>query len=106
MQNIICDKAIGTADLLVNEPYLLLTYTTGFGEVPLEVKYFLSNPMNKQNIHYVVGSGNKNWGINYCKAAHIIEQNFNCELLQTFELSGNKFDIEKFKQNLEVIESE
>lgn len=106
MQNIECDKVVGTKDLMMNEPFLLLCYTTGFGEVPLEIKYFLSKQPNKENIRYVVGSGNKNWGINYCKAAHIISKNFDCELLQTFELSGNRHDIEMFKKNLKVADNE
>ncbi len=106
MQNIECDKVIGSKDLVINEPFLLVTYTTGFGEVPIEVKYFLSKPINKQNIRYVVGSGNRNWGINYCKAAIIISKNFNCELLQTFELSGNNHDIENFKKNLKVAKND
>ena len=44
----------------VNEPYILVTGTIGFGEVPQEVQQFLQ--VNHQHLQAVAASGNRNWG--------------------------------------------
>lgn len=80
----------------INEPYILVTYTTGFGEVPIEVVKFLNKKINRDNLKYLVGSGNKNWGEMYCNALNILHEKLNAEILMTFELAGNKFDVELF----------
>lgn len=87
-----------TPDLIINEPYVLITYTTGFGEVPKSVNLFLA--YNHTNIKGVIGSGNINWGQHYCGAAEKISKQYNVPLLHKFELSGNKNDIEKIKQEV------
>lgn len=46
--------------LEINEPYVLITYTTGFGKVPKSVEGFLKG--NYQQLQGVVASGNRNWG--------------------------------------------
>lgn len=87
-----------TPDLVINEPFVLITYTTGFGEVPKSVDHFLTQ--NNQYIKGVVGSGNINWGQHYCGAAEIISKQYDIPLLHKFELSGNKNDVEKIKQEV------
>jgi len=80
----------------INEPFLLITYTSGFGEIPDEVTAFLRK--NGKFLEGVFGSGNKNWGDNYCKAAKDIANDFEVPLLMEFELAGNLHDVKKFNQ--------
>jgi len=89
---------IDTGAEVVNEPFILVAGTVGFGEIAPELKIFLKN--NSQHLRAVVGSGNKNWGALYCAAAIKIAEKFNVELLMKFESAGNTHDVEKFKQIL------
>ncbi|MET1054793.1 MAG: class Ib ribonucleoside-diphosphate reductase assembly flavoprotein NrdI [Pedobacter sp.] len=77
----------------------LITYTTGFGEVPLSTQRFLEE--NSSLIKSVTASGNKNWGPNYGMAAKKISAQFNLPVLMQFELSGTMADIQKFIDNIE-----
>ncbi len=78
----------------IDDKFILITYTTGFGETPEEVTSFLEK--NHSNLIGVVGSGNKNWGIYYCLAAKDISKKYDTKLLMCFELAGNKHDVLKF----------
>lgn len=77
----------------------LITYTTGFGEVPLSTLRFLEE--NSSMIRSVTSSGNKNWGPNYALAAKKIAVQFNLPVLMQFELSGTMTDIQQFIDNIE-----
>lgn len=81
-------------DLKVEEDYILLTPTIGFGEVPEPVNQFLKNNENKPK--GVVASGNRNWGTNFANAANIINENYNVPILMKIELHGTKQDVENF----------
>ncbi|MED4883062.1 class Ib ribonucleoside-diphosphate reductase assembly flavoprotein NrdI [Bacillus smithii] len=91
-----------TDDLIVNEPFILITYTTGFGEVPKSVMIFLQK--NSQFLKGVAASGNKVWGDYYTKSAITISKEFNVPILLRFELSGTQTDVNKFLQEVENIE--
>ena len=82
---------IKTGEELIKENCILFTYTTGIGEIPQDVNKFIINNIN--NIKGVVGSGNKNWGLNYCKACDLIFEKFNLKTLFKFELASNTHDI-------------
>ncbi len=88
----------GTKSTVMDDDYILITYTTGFGEVPKEVEGFLSSENNIKKLKYVCSSGNKNWGANYAKAADLLADRYNVPVLFKFELSGNKHDVNKFKE--------
>ncbi len=90
--------------LKIDEPYILITGTINFGEVPIEVKKFLKE--NHENLIGVVGSGNRNWGRNFAIAGDIIAKKFNVPLLLKFELSGNTHDVENFIKKVEELENE
>lgn len=77
----------------------LITYTTGFGEVPVSTLRFLDE--NSSMIKSVSSSGNKNWGPNYAKAATRISDQFKLPILMQFELSGTMADIQKFIEKIE-----
>ena len=80
--------------LLVEEEFVLVTYTFLFGEVPTATKLFLEN--NHKFLKGVASSGNKNWGNNFAKAANIISDNYNVPIIHKFELSGTDNDIKEF----------
>ncbi|MCY9546810.1 class Ib ribonucleoside-diphosphate reductase assembly flavoprotein NrdI [Lysinibacillus xylanilyticus] len=81
-----------------SEPYVLITYTFGFGEVPIEVKKWLKN--NGHLMRAVAVSGNRNWGDNYGKAGDLIAQEYGVPLLQKFELAGTDEDVRIFNERM------
>lgn len=80
----------------VDFDYILITPTIGFGLVPDDVKNFLEK--NYKHLKGVVGSGNKNWGNRFAKAADTISEQYNVPLLMKIELHGNTKDLLKFKK--------
>lgn len=59
-------RKVSTEEYL-DEPFVLITYTTGFGEVPKTTEMFL-----EKNAHLLLGvaaSGNRVWGDNFAKSA-------------------------------------
>lgn len=82
----------GFATLEVREPVLLVTYTTGYGEIPPDVLNFCKT--NKSYIQYVIATGNRNWGQMFANAGNLIVDQFDAKLLYKLELSGTKQDIE------------
>lgn len=86
------------ADVRIDEPYILVTSTIGFGEIPDVVKTFLKN--NGKMIRAVVGSGNRNWGQNFAKASDTISREYLVPLLMKFEVQGTQKDVEEFKDKV------
>lgn len=78
----------------MNEPYILITYTTGFGQVPQTTLDFLTN--NHHFLLAVASSGNRNWGNNFGKSADIISELYKVPIIHKFELSGTQKDVEIF----------
>lgn len=78
----------------VLDPYVLVTYTDGFGEIPREVEAFLE--MNHEGLIGVSASGNRNWGRNFAISADMIAAKYHVPVLLKFELSGTRRDVEKF----------
>lgn len=97
--NDVLEIKVGTEQ--VTKPFILITYTTGFGQVPPEVETFL-----KRNHHLLQGvcaSGNRNWGANFAKAGTIIAQRYHVPLIHRFELAGIKQDIAIFEEGVDQI---
>jgi protein involved in ribonucleotide reduction len=88
--------------LKINEPFIIITYTTGFGSIPDKVLEFLNN--NFQYLKGVSASGNINWGSNYGKSADKISEMYGVPIISKFELSGSKKDIDIFKERVQNIE--
>lgn len=80
-------------ELIVDTPFILLTPTYFFGEVPKEVTEFLHH--NHINLVAVMSSGNRNWGGNFAKSGETISKEYNVELIGKYELAGNNQDIER-----------
>ncbi|MFS0728061.1 class Ib ribonucleoside-diphosphate reductase assembly flavoprotein NrdI [Paenibacillus sp. 1P07SE] len=84
--------------MTIDEPFLLVTYTTGFGQIPERVSAFL-----KRNFHLMRGvaaSGNRNWGANFARSADLIAQQYRVPIIGKFELSGTRQDILSFESEV------
>lgn len=82
----------------INEPFIIVTGTIGFGQVPDPVQAFLD--INHKNLKAVAGSGNRNWGNNFAKASEEIANNYNVPLLMKFELHGNQEIADEFREKV------
>ncbi|MEC1408858.1 class Ib ribonucleoside-diphosphate reductase assembly flavoprotein NrdI [Bacillus halotolerans] len=91
-----------TDDTIINQEFIHITYTIGFGEVPERTLSFINN--NKNKIRGVAVSGNKVWGDNYGLAGDKLSAKFHIPLLLKFELSGTKQDLEKIVQEVQLID--
>lgn len=93
-----------TKDLRVEEPFVLITYTTGFGEAPLTTLDFLQS--NYTYLQGIAASGNKAWGTVYAKSADTISEMYGVPILLTFEMSGMPEDVETFRERVQNIRYE
>ena len=88
-------------DLTVEEPFVLVTYTTGFGNVPEKVLRFLKR--NGNRLKGVAASVNRNWGIHFARSADTISDMYGVPILGKFELSGTARDLEAFIKEMSVV---
>jgi protein involved in ribonucleotide reduction len=86
----------------VNELYVLVTNTIGFGQIPESVANFLNR--NSRHLVGVAASGNRNWGANFAKAADLISEKYNVPIVHKFELSGSNDDIKIFTERVYAID--
>ncbi|CAH0118534.1 class Ib ribonucleoside-diphosphate reductase assembly flavoprotein NrdI [Paenibacillus sp. CECT 9249] len=87
--------------LKVNRPFVLITFTTGFGQVPKSTADFLEE--NGEWLQGVAVSGNMNWGARFGLAADRISDAYNVPILMKFELSGTNNDVERMKREVNNI---
>ncbi|GEK60090.1 MULTISPECIES: class Ib ribonucleoside-diphosphate reductase assembly flavoprotein NrdI [Marinococcus] len=80
----------------IDEPFILITYTKGFGNIPESTEAFLED--HAEQLLAVASSGNKVWGDNFAKSANQIAVNYNVPILHKFELSGTKNDVSIFAE--------
>lgn len=85
----------------LDEPFVLITYTTGFGQVPDNVVSFLER--NAGKMVGVSASGNRNWGDSFAKSADTISERYGVPVLYKFELSGTKRDVDNFKREVTAV---
>lgn len=76
----------------IDEPYVLFTYTDGYGDVPAEVETFLE-VNNPGLIQGVVVSGDYSYGEAYCLAGDKIAEQMGVECLYKVENDGTSDDI-------------
>ncbi|MGP3749668.1 class Ib ribonucleoside-diphosphate reductase assembly flavoprotein NrdI [Bacillus sp. 3A_MP1] len=91
-----------TDDTIINQEFIHITYTIGFGEIPEKTLNFINK--NKNKIRGVSVSGNKVWGDNYGLAGDKLSAKFHTPLLLKFELSGTKQDLQKIIQEVQLID--
>lgn len=96
--------------LVVEEPFVLVTYTTGFGKVPEQVFKFLEN--NHHNLRGVAASGNRNWGDMFARSADVIASRYilpdgkPMPILHKFEMSGTQEDVDLFKERVQEVDDQ
>ena len=71
----------------VHQPFHLVTFTTGVGQVPALVERFLQQ--HRHLLQSVTVSGNMNWGQTFGRAGDIIARDYHVPLLLKYELAGN-----------------
>jgi protein involved in ribonucleotide reduction len=83
---------------VVQDRFLLMTGTLGFGHAPARVQRFLE--LNANNCIGVVASGNRNWGQNFAGAANEINRLYGIPIIMKFELSGTTEEVNLFKKKV------
>ncbi len=96
-------QILGNSNLIVEDDIILLTYTSGLGQIPKEVEIFCNN--NLSRIKYVIASGNRNFGKLFAASGEQIEQRFGAKLIYKYELSGTQNDLYNINVLLEKINS-
>ncbi|NBD26360.1 class Ib ribonucleoside-diphosphate reductase assembly flavoprotein NrdI [Paenibacillus glycinis] len=86
---------------VLEDPFVLVTYTTGFGSPPAKVLSFLQK--NHRNMLGVSASGNRNWGDGFAKSADHIARLYGVPVLSKFELAGTGRDVENFLREVKTI---
>ncbi|WP_256756650.1 class Ib ribonucleoside-diphosphate reductase assembly flavoprotein NrdI [Cohnella sp. WQ 127256] len=87
----------------IDQSFILVTYTTGFGQVPDKVTSFLRR--NHSKMRGVSASGNRNWGDGFALSADHIAAMYGVPIISKFELSGTKRDVEQFVQEVHAVAS-
>ncbi|WP_068776908.1 class Ib ribonucleoside-diphosphate reductase assembly flavoprotein NrdI [Paenibacillus sp. FJAT-26967] len=90
-------------DLSIQEPFVLVTYTTGFGQIPARVMDFLKR--HSSLLRGVAASGNLNWGQSFAMSADRISSAYGVPVLAKFELSGTSGDVERFHEGVQHLET-
>ncbi|MCO7176068.1 class Ib ribonucleoside-diphosphate reductase assembly flavoprotein NrdI [Sporolactobacillus kofuensis] len=85
----------------IDEPFVLVTNTIGFGDAPDQVKDFLSR--NERNLVAVAASGNRNWGRNFAHAADVVAAMYHVPILYKFELGGTDHDVIEFRERVKAL---
>jgi len=85
----------------MEEPFVLITYTTGFGQIPEKVQSFLQK--NGSYMRGVSASGNRNWGTSFAKSADTIAMMYDVPVISKFELSGTNSDVQRFVEGVNAI---
>ncbi|HEY9264107.1 MAG TPA: class Ib ribonucleoside-diphosphate reductase assembly flavoprotein NrdI [Mycobacterium sp.] len=96
-------------ELVVDEPYVLVTPTYGGGQgrgvekgaVPKQVIRFLNDERNRRHIRGVISAGNTNFGEHFCLAGDIISRKCNVQHLYRLEVFGTPEDVERVNAGLE-----
>jgi len=86
----------------MDDTYVLMTPTYGGGDLPAQVERFLETGRNAELIRGVIGSGNTNFGEDYCKAGKVISARYSVPLLYCFELTGTPVDVDNVKRGLRL----
>ena len=89
--------------MVVEQDFVLITYTTGLGKVPETTASFLAK--NQAHLKGIASSGNKNFGTYYAVSADVIARTYGVPIVSKFELSGTQTDVSLFIERLMDIET-
>lgn len=96
--------------LFVSDPYVLIVPTYGGGAsmvghkgnaVPIQVKKFLKDDINRSLCRGVIASGSINFGSDFGRAGDEIERKLGVPYLYRYELAGTPEDVELVREGLE-----
>ena len=89
--------------MTIEEPFVLITYTTGFGQAPAKTLNFLQR--NHRFLKGVSASGNRNWGEGFARSADRIAEAYGVPVISKFELAGTGKNVDEFIQGVRAIAS-
>jgi protein involved in ribonucleotide reduction len=97
------------AELVVDEPFVLVTPTYGGGQgrgdekgaVPKQVIRFLNDERNRDLIRGVISAGNSNFGEHFGIAGEIISRKCRVPHLYRLEVFGTPEDVDRVSDGLE-----
>lgn len=93
--------------LRVDEPFVLVTPTYGAGRnrgaVPKQVIKFLNVEENRRHLVGVIGAGNTNFGMDYCRAAFKVATKCQVPLMYRVELLGTQEDVDAVNLGLDKL---
>lgn len=75
-------------------PSILVTPTYGDAALPAVVRSALKHKADRDNVVAVIGTGNINFGDNYCAGARKVADRLGVPLLYRLELAGTTEDVE------------
>ena len=88
-------------ELMLDKPYLLITYTDGLGEIPSKVERFLEH--NAKFCKGVIVSGNSNFGHTlFGGAGDKIASTYHIPLVRKLDLRGYQADYEAIQKFYET----
>lgn len=88
---------------IIDEEYVLIFPTYGAGSkgfVPKQVIKFLNNEHNRSLLCGIIGTGNTNFGVDYCEGARIVAAKCEKPLLYKLEISGTNEDVVTVREGL------
>lgn len=88
-------------NMKIEDDFIFVTYTTGFGQVPERTLNFLKR--NHNRLLAVAASGNRNWGQSFAKSADIIANMYKVPIIHKFELSGMEQDVKSFIRSIDLL---
>jgi protein involved in ribonucleotide reduction len=90
--------------LVVEKDFILVVPSYGGGAegrtVPKSVVNFLNIEQNRNLLRGIVGTGNTNFGVHYCKAAEIVAVKTGAPLLYRVEITGTPDDVIQVQERL------
>lgn len=93
--------------ITTNHEYVLVVPTYGGGSeksaIPRQVKQFLNIEQNRDLLRGVIGTGNTNFGDNYCKAAELISNKTGVPIVARVEIFGTEHDVQTVKERLGIL---
>jgi protein involved in ribonucleotide reduction len=96
-----------TEPLTTDREFVLVVPSYGGGAdgrtVPKSVVNFLNIEQNRSFLRGVIGTGNTNFGVHYCKAAEIVAAKTGVPLLYRVEITGTPDDVVNVKERLELL---
>lgn len=91
-----------TPGITLEQPFVLVTPTYNFGQVPLEVTEFLYR--NGDLLRAVIGAGNRVWGANYARAGRLVAEQYGVPLLGEIEMVGTTQETENIRERLRLLD--